>query len=209
MVDRARAAAALGNLASLLSPNGQSAARYAAIRSNFLISLSQAASEFLEGADQRSTVNLAKRITVEAYGQAAEAAFGGEEPEGDDLRFLNTEVADELDFIEALWGDLKMQRKAGDTRLPAGRIEQYANSLDALFNELKARASRNLMLEMVGDDGAESCKDCQRYKGQRHRAKWWIEKGLIPGVPGNSNYECRGFQCQHYLQDDQGNRFTV
>jgi len=38
-----------------------------------------------------------------------------------------------------------------------------------------------------------------RLKGKRHRRSWFIEHGLVPGQPGNQNFECQGFNCRHVL----------
>jgi hypothetical protein len=54
------------------------------------------------------------------------------------------------------------------------------------------------MYEFTGEDGAESCSDCQRLKGQRHRMKDWTRKGLRPRVD-TSAFECGGWMCQHVL----------
>lgn len=203
MPDRLRALAALEALSRATSPDSQ----YAAIRQSFLIDLSENAQAFLDGGNRRGTVNAERRAIVESYGRVAELLGP---LAGDDLAFFNAEVQAELDYVESFWADLATQRKAGDTTLPAARIELYARSLDALYNELRARAAKNQMLEFDGDDGQESCATCQKLKGQQHRAKWWIGKGLIPAQPGNANFECKGFMCQHFLRDVvTGAPFTV
>jgi hypothetical protein len=88
------------------------------------------------------------------------------------------------------------------------RAEGYANRLDGLYAEAKTRAAGNKMLTFDGSDGKESCPECKKMKGKRHRAKWWVENGLIPG-PGNTNYTCNGFNCEHRLYDDEGNEWTA
>ena len=87
------------------------------------------------------------------------------------------------------------------------RAEGYARTLDGIYSEGKIRGAKNKMLTFGGDDGEESCKTCQKYKGQRHRASWWVKRDLII-YRGNMNYECGCWQCQHYFFDDSGNVYT-
>jgi hypothetical protein len=205
---RAEATAALKQLATSLSPRGQATAKYGAIRAQFVRRLTAAARAFLNGGNQRAAANVAKKAMTELYHAAAEIANGGD-IEGDVLAMVNAKVNEQSEFVEEFFGDLNLQREAKDKSVPDARIEQYASSLDATFNEVKAGALARTMLTMDGEDGNESCKDCRRYKGQRHSAQWWIDHGLLPGQPGNQNYECKGFHCEHFLRDDAGNRFTL
>ena len=84
--------------------------------------------------------------------------------------------------------------------------DAYARTLDGVLAEGRLRGAKNKMLTMVGTDGKVSCSDCQRLKGQRYSARKWIRLG-IPGVPGNG-YECQGHRCRHYLETDEGERWT-
>lgn len=80
------------------------------------------------------------------------------------------------------------------------RAQLWGNkSLEAIYSEGVASADRNGNYEFVGDDGEESCKTCQRLKGQVHRYKDWKRKELIPQKDTHA-YECKGFRCQHSLQ---------
>ena len=93
--------------------------------------------------------------------------------------------------------------------LAADRASSYGASLYGVYNEGLLRGNRNIFLTLDGLDGEESCSTCQRLKGKRKRAKWWIDNALIPGQAGNSNYECRGYRCLHYLRTDDGTPYTV
>jgi len=89
------------------------------------------------------------------------------------------------------------------------RADGYADGLDGLYGRIKVLSAGNKMLTFDGDDGAESCADCQRMKGQRHRASWWESHGLVPR-PGNDNYECGNWKhCHHFLRDDEGAMYTL
>jgi hypothetical protein len=91
------------------------------------------------------------------------------------------------------------------------KADNYSVTLESVYNEAKTRGGKNIMLTFGGKDGHAPdfpCPTCRRLKGQRHRAKWFVTRGLIPH-PGNTNYECGCWACQHYLYDDNGKVFTV
>lgn len=191
---------------------------YPTIRSTFVDALTETSLSYLSGNRKDVTLHSAQRATALAYMQAANAGFrvnapAGERMEADDAEFVAAETDDELGFVESLWDDLaevRARRKPDeDISAPHARIQIFANSLDALYSEMALRGAKYLMLTFDGDDGKESCATCRRLKGQRHRSKWWLEKGLVPGVPGNENFICQGYNCEHYLRDDDGNRVTL
>lgn len=119
----------------------------------------------------------------------------------------------EVGYVDILFQDLKAARaQAAETGanladLAFKKSESYAKTLGAIYSEGKARGAGNMMLRLEGPDGFESCETCQKYKGQWHTAKWWVENGLVPG-PGNHNYECGGYNCQHRLFDREGKQFA-
>lgn len=79
------------------------------------------------------------------------------------------------------------------------RVELWARSVQAAGEAGVNMALANEMVEFGGEDGDEICPTCERLKGQRHRRKWFEEHGLVPGQPGNENFECGGYRCQHKL----------
>jgi hypothetical protein len=84
------------------------------------------------------------------------------------------------------------------------RVEMWLSSLDGIYAEGKLRGRDNVMLTFDGDDGEESCQDCQKYKGQRHSAKWWVKRDLVRRN-GNDHYDCgRWAPCQHHFYTDDG-----
>jgi hypothetical protein len=84
------------------------------------------------------------------------------------------------------------------------RIPLWVDSMRNFGEAGKLYALGNIMLTFDGDDGAESCDDCQRYKKQRHSRNWWADRGLLERN-GNPNYECRRYSaCHHSFFDDSG-----
>ena len=47
---------------------------------------------------------------------------------------------------------------------------------------------------------AEHCSSCLKLSGKVKRASYWLEKGILPRVPGAEYLECRGFLCQCSLE---------
>lgn len=127
--------------------------------------------------------------------------------------WLKARTAAEIGYIDVLLEAAKTLKREGEPEEFGSWIDDrasgYTSTLDGIYNEGKIRAGKDINLTFVGDDGQESCRTCQKWKEKRHRKSFWIKRGLIPGQPGNPNFECRGYNCRHYLIDDQGNRFTL
>lgn len=84
------------------------------------------------------------------------------------------------------------------------RVRLWSRSLEGLANIAGALQRPDEFLTFVGNDGAESCPECQAMRGQRKPASWWVVNNLIPGIPGTESYSCGGWQCQHVLVNDAG-----
>ncbi len=161
-----------------------------------------------------------KRAATNGLGDAFETGWldGGQElpldPEAVD--WLAARQEQEFGFIDQLFvqaKELKQEKDFDYFAWATERADGYARTAKQVYDEGKIWAAKNKMLTFTGTDGSADhiCQSiggtCVRLMGQRHRASWWIAHGLIPG-PGNSSYDCGGWNCQHFLQDDDGNRFT-
>ena len=153
-----------------------------------------------------------RRAMVNAFLPAAEAGWtegGAELPmDGAMLDWLGTQQTAELGYIATLFQALKDLRKSEDfdaSMEAARRADGYVATLDRIYNYAKTAAAKNKMLTFAGDDGAESCADCRRYKGKRHKASWWVSHNA---VPPNRDFECHGYHCQHILVTDAGEVWT-
>lgn len=100
------------------------------------------------------------------------------------------------DFIRAVRAAKKDPTKQDGI---SARIELWGRTVLAAGTSATNAALANEMAEFAGEDGDESCATCIRLKGTRHRRRWWEEHGLVPGQPGNTNFECGGYRCQHVL----------
>lgn len=195
----------------------QSAGDYSTIRNGYLLDLENTIVSVLEGWE---TWTIGKGIIKQAMATAFLDSFetgwietGGDpyEPEADDSEWLATRIDQELANIDSMFVDIKAMMNDTEEPLTSDEIAQYAQAraqgytvtLDSIYGQGKLRGKKSVMLTLDGPDGQKSCATCQRYKQQRHRARWWISHGLVP-EPGNENYECGCWQCQHKLSDDKG-----
>lgn len=190
---------------------------YAPIRSEYFNRIQGAMLDYLftDGVKVTRYKSSFKRAIVDCFWPAFEQGYsdGGSEPpiESDDLDWMNARVDQELGFLDVLFAGLKDFKKDSTPQEyqneAATRAENYCRSLDGIYSQGKARGAKNKMLIFGGQDGKESCGTCQKMKGQRHKASWWKNKGLLI-YQGNDNYICGCWRCQHYLYDDQGQVYT-
>jgi len=164
--------------------------------------------------------NVWRKAVQEAFYPAFEMGLvdgGGEAPaQGEDLQWINAKADAERGYVDELFVQLKALKKQAQEEgikifdgVAERRSEGYCRTLDSIYSEGKIRGAANMMLTFGGADGMESCRTCQKLKGARHRASWWKGHNLIPGQPGNGNYDCGGYQCQHILFNDKGEIFNV
>lgn len=152
------------------------------------------------GEDSHLTVSLLSLVTAYKL-----AEFGFVESLILSLRLVkypSTEIID----------DEEVQVEAGPDEIQAmevarKRADGYSQGLDILYNNVKVRAAGERILLFTGYDGMESCFDCQKYKGLRKPASWWVANNAIPP---NRDFECKGYNCMHVLQDvTTGKLFTI
>jgi len=155
------------------------------------------------------------------FRQATAAAFydmfylgfadsGGGVPDTDSIAWLDARISQEYGFIDMLFQQIKDLKKEEDFDAFAwisARADGYTNTLREIYNSAFARGSKDVMVTFTGDDGAESCDDCQKYKGQRHRLSWFANRNAIP--PFGTGLQCHpGGRCHHYLVKDDGTQVT-
>lgn len=160
--------------------------------------------------------NAARRALVEDiysafYAGFAEAAGDGSETTDEDEKAISTILNQQLDHMLNAFASLKEQRKDPDSLKESevdDRVDDWAHMLFGVYGEGKLRGDRNKMLTFDGDDGTESCDECQEYKGQRHSAAWWLTRDLVRRN-GNEHFGCgRWKPCQHNLYDDDGKLYA-
>lgn len=209
------------DLAMRLQTYRLSLADYAPIRAAYSWDIQSILYEYLstDGVKLTRFRNQMKRAITESFYDAFAQGWldgdGGQFPDEADqdaLDWLGAAQTAEYGYVDQLFYRLRDLKKEGAeawANEPAERAEGYAKTLDGVYKEAKMRAAKNKMLTFGGNDGAESCKTCRALKGKRHKASWWVKRGLVPGQPGNRAFECGGWNCEHYLYDDTGNLFVA
>jgi len=195
---------------------------YAPIRSEYYMAVAGTIREYLytDGANTLQYTQRFRAFISQYFPLAFEQGYidgGSEMPaEPDDADWLSSRIDNERTFAAMLFQQLKELKTLAKEEgrevfdgVPEKHADGYVKTLDAVYSEAKVRGAKNQMLTFGGRSGRESCPDCQKLMGKRHRAKWWKAKGLIPGIPGNTNFECGGWQCEHILFNDKGEVFNV
>lgn len=194
---------------------------YSGTRSTYVQDITSSMMEYMRGyLGMAVAKGIFRSAIATAFVDAFETGYvegqGGEEydPEPDDSDWLATRQEQEMEYINSLFVTMKeiissasIEEPVTDTDIVAfadDRAATYARTLDGIYAQGKLRGRKNIMLGLEGADGNESCSICQKYKGVYHRSKWWVAHDLVPS-PGNENYECGGYRCQHTLQDRDGN----
>jgi len=124
------------------------------------------------------------------------------ETEAADIELIDEWRTEQQGFVDGFTDWLK--DKTSDLDLVTSRLDSWAASFQNFMERIKLRAEGDPMLKLDGDDGQESCDECQEYKGQSHRLSWW-EKRDLTKRNGNENYGCgRWDNCQHHFFNKKG-----
>lgn len=113
----------------------------------------------------------------------------------DDKAIMEAHFVKQRDYVNNL-ADVIYGKGISDLEAQAKPSMWFNKSIAPLFEAGKASADGNAMVEWVIGATEESCKDCLKLNGQRHRMKTFYAKGWIPG---GSNLECGGWQCKCQL----------
>jgi hypothetical protein len=184
---------------------------YADIRSGYLDAIGAAMVEYLQGdASITRFRNSYKRAVLEFFDVAFFSGYidsGGQvaSMSDEDRDWFLAKQAAELGYVDMLFQDLKALRKSAEgtqdlVGVAMDHAGGYAHTLDGLYAEGFMRGARGETYVFEGDDGAESCPECQSMKGKEHNAAWIVERNAIP-YPGTSFYSCKGYQCQHFWRN--------
>jgi hypothetical protein len=153
----------------------------------------------------RRRFGIVLRDLIRKYGREAYLdgmADGGVDTErylaGDDLTAYQDLVRAQSAFVTNLGKTLYRDDGISNAQAQLKPDLWFNKSILPFYDGGRVSADGNGMYEFTGEDGAESCSDCQRLKGQRHRMKDWTRKALRPRVD-TSAFECGGWMCQHVL----------
>lgn len=187
----------------------------AAISSRYNDAIIETIIKYFTGGSLAASRNAFKRATTEAFGAAIDLGWtdGGNQPpiDADVLAWFNARLNAEFGYIDMLFESMKALKKEDDFdyfQYAVERAAGYVGTLREIYNYAKLSSSKNIMVTFDGDDGKESCPDCQKYKGKRHRISWFMARNAVP--PYGSGLQChKGGRCEHFLRDDNGNQVTA
>lgn len=164
------------------------------------------------GAGGRSYRTLAGRLVLEGVAGAFESGL----VDGDALDYNPEDAAwltktqnAQLGYLPGVFDWLKEQAKAEKITESAisARVELWAQTLDATYIEGKLRAKLSTVLVWrLGE--AEHCDTCLKLNGQAHRARWYLDRNLIPGKPGSATI-CQGYNCACRFENRKGETVTM
>lgn len=165
------------------------------------------------GEMSRSMRALIKRLAPEVYMEGMKEG-GVRDPEAEmqdaDDEAMAIWTRDQLlfvdDFITAVKEAalLKGDDKTNKRNSLLDRVSDWVMALRSLGQSGYLSAKGDMPLTMQGDDGKDSCNECQKYNGQRHRKSWWENRGLLDRP--NDKYGCgRWDTCNHHFYDDNDN----
>jgi hypothetical protein len=186
-----------------------------AINAAYHDEITQALIAYFEGGSIAAPKNSFKRATLTAFQDAFDLGYsdgGGELPvDAEANAWLEARTQEEFGNVDALFEQAKELRKDKEFDYPvwvAARADGYTQTLREIYNNGRLRATKDQMVTFDGDDGAESCADCQRLKGKRKKISWFVENNFVP--PFGTGLECHsGRRCQHGLMNDAGEWITI
>lgn len=178
---------------------------YDATASEFEGEIAAILSDAADGSINKTSFSARMRSAINKYGRLAMLDglnAGGvetDELDTDDKTTLATLLAAQSPYVSNVANEI-FNSDGGFKGSPDFRASLWvAKTLEPFYYAGLQSADQNGMYKFVGTDGDESCSTCKKLKGQVHRLKDWVRKKLVPRVD-TENFECGGWQCQHYLE---------
>jgi hypothetical protein len=145
---------------------------------------------------------LLQRYGYAAYREALAAVDEARELSESDNRALLLLLAALAPFVRKFAFDLfALNGEARAVRAVALKSHGelwWNKSVREFAYEAAYRADPEQMMTFTGEDGLESCDDCQRLKGVTRPMWWWKATRQRPGTDSDS-FDCGGWRCQHFL----------
>jgi len=200
-----------------------SADDYAAIRSSYGQALQGIMSEYLrtDGARVTRFRNMFKQAVVQAFPDTFDGGWeegGGELPIDPEANsWLVDRQTQEWGYVDDLFAHLRDDiKKGGDPSQFDGeiadRVEGYCSTLDGVRSTATAMGKLSTgadpLVQFLGNSGRESCQTCVNMLGKWYKLSWVLDNDMLV-YPGNENYICNGYKCQHYWRDAKGKIYTT
>lgn len=170
---------------------------------------------YFEGGGIALSRNQFKEAIIQAFGDSFDAGWvdaGGELPVDDDaLAWVEDKINQEFGYINDLFQEIRDLRKDKDFDYfswASSKADAYTKTLAYIYNFAQLMINKKQMLTWRLGETEKHCKICLNLDGQRHKASWYISKDYIPRKP-DAAMDCKGYNCDCSLEDDEGNEVTI
>jgi hypothetical protein len=138
---------------------------------------------------------LVNRVGPEAYGEGLrEGGVAIEEMDASDKTAISEWVSAQASFVND-FARAVVEAGADEAQRPAilTRLAQWVRSASDLGNTgyLSTKKNRPAIWHLGPTE--THCKTCVGLDGKRHRVSWFLERGYLPHVPGNTVLACNGY----------------
>lgn len=186
----------------------------AEITSRYNNEIVSALTTYLEGGSITSPSNQFNQAMTEAFNSAFDTGWidgGGELPvDGEAIAWLQEKIQTELGHISDLFEQAKELRGKENYDFfswVTARADGYRQTLNSIYAQAKMLAGRSVYEWVLGAT-EKHCSTCKRLaNGVFRKAKWYIERGYIPKMPGAS-MECGGYNCDCALVNKNGDLWS-
>lgn len=143
---------------------------------------------------------LAQYIRASYLEGLAEGGIDESEIDKADEQAIRDMTSAQKDYVDGFAAAVMDAKQESDLRAQIdNRIVMWGKSIRAAAVAGVNSAKANEIVIFGGPSGKESCPECTSLMGERHRRSWFAERGLVPGIPGNLNFTCGGWACEHSL----------
>lgn len=143
---------------------------------------------------------LATSIRASYLEGLAEGGVDESEMDKADEQAIRDMTAAQKEYVDGFAQAVMEAKSEADLRPQIdNRVIMWSKSIRAAAMAGVNSAKANEVVIFSGQNGKENCDTCQSLMGARHRRSWFADRGLVPGVPGNLNYDCGGWNCEHFL----------
>ncbi len=202
---RAALNAGVAALRQALKDAGGEVDAYAALLSGYV-------DDALAGRMDKVDLTRAHRELIREYAREVyvaaldDAGVPEEDMEQEDDDAIAAWVADQLGYVGDFATAVIAARGTDNaSETMQGRVDAWVASLRALAGVATLSAKRNMTLVWRYGD-TDHCDTCEKLNGERHRAKWFTDRGYIPQEPGSGTLDCGGWRCKCVLEDAEGNQ---
>lgn len=143
---------------------------------------------------------LAQYIRASYIEGLAEGGIDESEIDRADEQVIRDTTAAQREYVDGFAQAVMNAKQESDLRAQIdNRIVMWGKSIRAAAVAGVNSAAANEVVIFSGQMGKEDCPTCHGLMGARHRRSWFVERNLVPGIPGNLSFECGSWNCEHFL----------